>query len=382
MSLLADEWLRPWGVFWRGELRLGVEVRLGDSVEFRDARLEPEPWLLTPAFVNAHSHFEYRGLLGRVAGEAYFDWIVELTGLKRGQRAEEAEADCRLAAFENRRTGYGCVAEHSDRRGAAVAMREYGLAGWLGQEVITLAEHADPAEKLAQIRATASAQSKLLGRRVGLSPHAPTTLDPCTLRALAAEEPTLSIHVAESSHENAFFEHSGGPWAAAWRRYGLALPTPGRRVVEYLAEQGCARPGVQFVHACDLEDSEIERVASAGVSVAHCPRSNLRLKCPLAPVRRLLEAGVEVGLGQDSAASSGPVDAFAEMRAALEVARLRDEPLRPEQVWQMAVLGWERRSAFWAGLPADLGFLAVEGPRATLDEVIERSGPEDVRWLT
>src|SRR6185436_1326660 len=69
---------------------------------------------------------------------------------------------------------------------------------------------------------------------------------------------------------------------------------------------------------------------------AHCPRSNAALGCPPARIRELLHLGVDVGLGMDSAASSGPIDMFLEMRAALNTSNSIGKPLKGEEVWNMA----------------------------------------------
>ena len=71
--------------------------------------------------------------------------------------------------------------------------------------------------------------------------------------------------------------------------------------------------------ASDVYKRQYEHLAEGEVMIAHCPRSNLNLGCPLPDVRRMLDMGLKVGLGMDSPASSGPIDMFAEMRAMMTV---------------------------------------------------------------
>ncbi len=374
--------LRPYGVVVGGRLEFGLEVELrnGRVESVRPCTGQTEPYVLSPAFVNAHSHLEYRGLMDRVDGDEYMAWIARLTELKAEQDAAEVERDCRLAAEENRRTGVALVAEHSDRPFAGAALAWAGLDGLVFQEVITLRERDDPMAKLRLVEERAACNRCF--RPTTLSPHTPYTVDEATLRRLNEPGRPLSIHVAESVHENALLERGDGPLAKFAFR---PVAPPGARVVDYLADLGYLRPGVQFVHACDLNAREAERLAEAGVAVAHCPRSNTRLRTPPAPIREYLDAGVKVGLGLDSAASAGPIDMFAEMRGALQTAQGRGRPLSPEEVWAMATTTGAASLGFadWDIVPGSSApLIEIRVPGAeNLGAVIDRGSPDRVEWV-
>jgi 5-methylthioadenosine/S-adenosylhomocysteine deaminase len=193
----------------------------------------------------------------------------------------------------------------------------------------------------------------------------------------------ISVHVAESEYERELFEGGTGPLAEMIA--GAGKPLPERPLFEVLREAGCLRPGAQLVHCCDLRSDEIEAVAASGATVAHCPRSNRALGCPPAPVRELLDAGVTVGLGLDSAASSGLIDIFAEMRAALTAAESRGRPLLPEEVWRMATVsganslgkdGWDVQPNGEAPL-----IKIAAGPVSNVGELIEKGKPEMIEWV-
>jgi 5-methylthioadenosine/S-adenosylhomocysteine deaminase len=180
------------------------------------------------------------------------------------------------------------------------------------------------------------------------------------------------------------------------------------RPVEYVAAAGALSPDTLVIHAVEVDEAEVAILAASGAAVAHCPRSNARLRCAAAPVAELLQAGVIVGLGTDSLASNDSLDMFAEMRAALAVAHGRaaagsaagfgavPAPLSPEQVFRMATLegaralGWgSLTGTLEAGKSADLiavrlpagpASAAVPAPGASpLDALVGGASAADVR---
>jgi 5-methylthioadenosine/S-adenosylhomocysteine deaminase len=347
----------------------------------------PDGYVISPAFVNAHSHLEYRGLMGKVdTGDGYLGFIRSITELKKDQTSEEVANDCMLAAKENRKTGVALIGEHSDRPYSAAALLAEGLEGILFQELITFFERESPAEKIAHVRAKLHDQAEIFQGQASLAPHTPYTVDESTLKTFAIGEP-FSIHVAESAFENPFFICGEGPIADLYRRFGFEIRPSGKSVTATLSDWGLLRKGAQFVHCCDVGPTDIEMLAASDVSVVHCPRSNLTLKCPGAPIRAMLDAGIELGLGLDSAASSGPIDMFAEMRAAIEVSHARGEPVTPEEVWKMAtnacslpLLNTPEAWDIVIGSTVPLIEVHVEQPRDTYD-LIERGSPQLIRWV-
>jgi cytosine/adenosine deaminase-related metal-dependent hydrolase len=378
--------LRPHAILVSGELRKGFEVERenGRIAAVRPFRGPTEPFVLSVPFVNAHSHLEYRGLQDRLDGLPYWEWIRELTRLKGEQSEEEVRQDCALAAQENRRTGVGLIGEHSDRPYSGEALAQAGIGGIIFQEVITFFERENPFEKLRTVAVRAERNREAFRGRVQPSPHALYTVDASTLRAFGKNEGPLSIHVAESQHERELFEKGEGPIAEFFVRFGQKPLSLSLSPIEVADRYGLLRPGAQIVHACDVSESDLALLRRSGASVAHCPRSNRALGCPPAPVRQLLRAGVEVGLGMDSAASSGPVDFFAEMRATLAAGEARGEPVPAESVWNMATAMGARSLgvSHWDLLPGFEGPLLVL--RLTADSVsdlIEHGTPDHVEWI-
>jgi cytosine/adenosine deaminase-related metal-dependent hydrolase len=119
----------------------------------------------------------------------------------------------------------------------------------------------------------------------------------------------LHTHLAETVEEDAYCRQ-------------LYDCTP----VEYLERVGWIADDVWCAHCVHLSDGDVQTFARAGVGVAHCPTSNLRLGAGVAPVRPMLDAGVRVGLGVDGSASNERSDLFVDVKNALLVARGRGGP--------------------------------------------------------
>lgn len=366
-------------------IRPGVEVCIeaGTIAEVRPwsrAEREEAGLLLSPAFVNAHSHLEYYDLKGKLKGGEYWPWIREITKVKPTRTMEQVAAGAREAAKQNVATGVAALGEISDWPVSGAAMAAAGLGGRIFQEVITLAfSQTSIEERLDACRLNAKVNADASGLPVTLSPHAPYTVDPETLRLLGSSGEFISIHAAEHPVERQFIEKGEGPIAELYRELGLSFEPTGMSPIEYLASVNCLHENVQLVHVCDVTIEDIERIAASGASVAHCPRSNVELGCPVSPVAEMRRRGVKVGIGLDSAASSGAVNYFAEMREALGVAV---GTLSAEDVWLMATtegaetLRLNRRWAIEPGGSPDL--MLVEPIGDTLGALIGMGGPPSV----
>ncbi len=382
--------LRPYGIVLDGRLELGLELEVenGQITHLGPQTGMPDPYVLSTAFVNVHSHLEYRGMLGKMPSGEYWPWIREITRLKPLQTPAEVAHDCLVAARENLATGVAAIGEHSDRPYSGAALAKAQLKGVMFQEVITSYMMDTRTERLAEIEANAAINRTAFNGPVLLSPHTAFTVDHQTLAEIGASGSPFSIHVAETALESQFTRDGSGPLRQGDRPAAIGFQPHGKSIIGTLDELGLVRCGAQFVHCCAIEPEDPAVLAERGVTVAHCPRSNVTLGCPIAPIRELLDAGVVVGLGLDSAASSGPIDFFAEMRAALEVSRHRGRPLLAEEVWQMAtemgarsVPGLELPR--WQIAVGDAPpLIALDIPGAlTVEELIMQGSPSRVRWI-
>ena len=137
----------------------------------------------------------------------------------------------------------------------------------------------------------------------------------------------------------------------------------GRGDLEYLAEIGLTGPWLVLAHCVWLTEAGIDEVARSGTHVTHCPASNLKLASGLAPVRALLDRGINVALGADGAACSNRIDGWRQLWLAALVASARDGAgtLHAREAFEIATLGGARA----LGLADQIGSVEV-GKRADL----------------
>lgn len=140
------------------------------------------------------------------------------------------------------------------------------------------------------------------------APHAPYTVSDTWLTKLRALADELDLPVHTHVHETA------GEVADSLKRHG-------QRPLTRLKQLGLVGPALLAAHMTQLTDAEIAEAAENGVSVVHCPNSNLKLASGFCPVARLLAAGVNVALGTDGAASNNTLDMLAEMKTAALLAK-------------------------------------------------------------
>jgi len=198
-----------------------------------------------------------------------------------------------------------------------------------------------------------------------LAPHAPYTVADATLERIAvlAEELDLPIHT--HVHETA-------------AEIEEAVAATGQRPLERLERLGLVTPALVGVHATELKPREIEKLAQARANIVHCPRSNMKLASGACPVAALLEAGINVALGTDGAASNNRLDMWSEMQLAAllgkHVARTATA-VPAATALQMATINAARA----LNLDAETGSLA---PGKAADAIcVELSGPGQVPML-
>jgi len=183
----------------------------------------------------------------------------------------------------------------------------------------------------------------------GLGPHSPYTVPLETLAELAhqAQEEHLpvNIHLVETKQERDSYDLGG------------------RSIVATLEDVGFFDGPVIGAHSVWLTEGDCEIYARKRVGVAHCPQSNAKLGCGIAPVVEMLAHGIAVGLGTDSACTNNNLDLWEEMRLApllAKVSALDPKPLpATEALWMATRLGGKA-----VHLP-DIGVLC-EGFRADL----------------
>jgi len=144
--------------------------------------------------------------------------------------------------------------------------------------------------------------------KCAFAPHAPYTVsdEPLSRVRVLADELDLPVHM--HVHETA-------------TEVSDSVMQIGQRPLQRLATLGLLSPALTAVHMTQLTDDEILQLAESGASVVHCPESNLKLASGYCPVQKLLDAGVNVALGTDGAASNNDLDMLGEMRSAALLAK-------------------------------------------------------------
>jgi cytosine/adenosine deaminase-related metal-dependent hydrolase len=345
-----------------------VAWEAGRITEIGEGRVERhyEGAVILPGLVNAHSHLEYAVYAGFGDGEPFAGWLATHIARKRSLGHDEMLAIARRGAADSLAAGITTTADYSFSGAAVTAAAELGLRAIVYLEVFA----SDPADAAAQFEATMSRVEETELVRIGVSPHAPYT---CSLEvyrwALALGIP-VGTHLAESANENDWLEHGSGPMAE--NAAVLVAPT-GRRAVGTIEEVLC--PELLCAHCVQVEPDEIALLAAHGVPVAHCPRSNAMLGCGIAPLAELRAAGLRVGLGTDSPASTPSIDPWEELRTAVYMARARErrpDALGAGDALRLATIG----AAQALGLEAEIGSL-VPGKRADVTVLSLTGSPYD-----
>ncbi len=140
------------------------------------------------------------------------------------------------------------------------------------------------------------------------APHAPYTVGEEALRRVAVLAGELDAPVHMHVHETAF-------------EVQQSVEATGQRPLARLQELGLLGPGFMAVHMTQVTEEEIALMAQSNANVVHCPESNLKLASGFCPVQALLDAGVNVALGTDSAASNNDLDMLSELRTAALLAK-------------------------------------------------------------
>ncbi len=298
---------------------VGPTDRVRSRVEAREI-LDATGQVVMPGLVNAHTHAAmtlFRGLADDMALEPWLQriWQVELAHAT----AENVRWGAALAFAEMIRSGTTTAADMYWQRDVTTA-----VAGEVGFRLVN-------GPSFMELGGTEVVASREMSAREYLEhyrdnplitpcvqAHATYTVSPALLeriRDLAQEYDVPFItHASESEAEVATIQE----------RYG-------RTPIEHLDALGLLGPKTLLAHCVHLRDDEIALLAERGVSVAHCPESNLKMGVGIARAAEMLSAGVNVALGTDGAATNNDLDMLGEMRTAalLQKGRRQDPTALP-----------------------------------------------------
>ena len=333
-----------------------------------DVVIDAREMVVLPGFVNTHHHL-YQTLTRAVAQQAnLFDWLRTLYPVWAGLTSEAAYVSALVGLAELLRSGCTTTADHlyifpndtrlddTIRAAQEIGIRFHPTRGSmsLGESKGGLPPDSVVEDEDAILRDTQRVietyhdAARYSMCRVGVAPCSPFSVTPDLMRESRALAEAYGVrchtHLAETLDEERF-----------------CLEQFGRRPVEYAEELGWAGDDVWWAHCVHVNDAEMRRMAHNGTGVAHCPTSNMRLGSGIAPVRRMLDLGVRVGLGVDGSASNDGSHMLAEARQALLLQRVGGNPkaLSAQEALELAtwrgaqVLGRDDIGRLAPGMAAD-----------------------------
>jgi 5-methylthioadenosine/S-adenosylhomocysteine deaminase len=340
-----------------GRRRLERRYRARRSIEARGH-------LILPGLVNAHTHVAMTLLRGVKDDQDLMTWLTKYMFPLEARFVSPQFVRCgaRLACWEMIASGTTTFADgYFFEEEVARAADEAGLRAVPGQGILDVPtpDAKDSGESLARAEEFLSEWSGHPRVTPALCPHACYTVGPETFRKtheLAARfDAPVMTHLAESLGEVAMVRE----------RYGT---TP----VRHLVRLGILDHRWTAAHCVAVDREEIDLLARAGVGVVHCAESNMKLASGVAPVEKMISAGIAVGLGTDGAASNNDLDMFGEMGTVARLHKVHslDPTAAPaRQVLRMATAG----SAAALGMEQEIGSLEV-GKRADVI-IVSASGP-------
>ncbi len=291
--------------------------------------------VVLPGLVNTHHHF-FQTLTRAVpaAQDAeLFGWLTALYPIWGGLTPEMLNVSAQVAIAELMLSGCTTASDHlylypnGGRLDDTIeAARTLGLRFHACRGAMSVGESAGglppdalverPDAILADTRRVIEAYhdpARFSLLRVAAAPCSPFSVSRDLMRETAALAAAYGVrlhtHLAESANDVAYSRE----------RFGC---TP----AQYAADAGWTGAHVWHAHCVKLDAHGVDLFARTGTGVAHCPTSNMRLASGIAPVRRMLDAGVPVGLGVDGSASNDASHLLAEARQALLLQRVGGGP--------------------------------------------------------
>ena len=293
-----------------------IAVGLEDEIKkeyFADETFDCQGNVLMPGLINAHTHVPMTLLRG-LADDLRLDvWLMGfMMPVEREFVSPEfVQLGTLLACAEQIRSG---VTTFNDmyyfEEDVAKATAQAGMRAVCGQTVMKF-----PAPDAVSFEDSLAMAREFIERWKdhplivpAVAPHAPYTCTAEILRAtaeLAKEfDVPLHTHLAETAFE---VENMRGE--------------NGMPVIPYVKKQGLFEAKVIAAHCVHIDAGEIRTLHHAGAGISHNPSSNLKLASGFAPVMKMLETGLNVGIGTDGPASNNDLDMFEEVRLAAFVAK-------------------------------------------------------------
>lgn len=317
-----------------------------------DEVIDGKGMLATAGMVNTHGHVSMTLLRSYADDMALMDWLEnKIWPIEAKMNAKDIYWGAMLGIAEMLKSGTTCFADmYCFMDDVARAVAETGIRANLSRGLIGLAPDKDG--KLAEnTQLVKDWQGYDNGRiRITYGPHAPYTCPveylQKVIEAAQSNNAEIQMHLCETKGEveNCIKEHGVTP-------------------IKLMDQLGMFEQGTIAAHCVYLTEDDMDIMAAKNVRVAHNPQSNLKLASGIAPVARMLEKGICVGLGTDGASSNNNLDMLEECRAAAmlhKTTTLNPLAVPAAQAWDMAtvngakVLGFDELGKLSVGQQADI----------------------------
>ncbi|BBB63938.1 8-oxoguanine deaminase [Undibacterium sp. KW1] len=331
-----------------------AEVGLSaDLPQTADEVIDAADHVVMPGLINTHHHM-YQSLT-RVIPAAQngelFNWLTNLYPIWANLTPEMVQVSTQAAMAELILSGCttssdhlyiypnGCQLDHSLQAAQEIGMRFHAARGSMsvGQSKGGLPPDRVVEDEASILRDTQRLietyhdSSRHAMQRIVVAPCSPFSVSRDLMRESAtlarSYEVSLHTHLAENANDIAYSRE----------KFNM---TP----AQYAEDCGWVGHDVWHAHCVQLDDDGIYMFARTGTGIAHCPCSNMRLASGIAPIRKMLDAGVSVGLGVDGCASNDSGHMLGEVRQAMLLQRVGFGPdaMTARQALEVATLGGAR----------------------------------------
>ncbi|HLU76777.1 MAG TPA: TRZ/ATZ family hydrolase [Burkholderiales bacterium] len=340
---------------------------------------------LIPGLVNAHTHAAMSLLRGYADDKPLMVWLNEHIWPAEAKHVSPQFVydGTLLACAEMLRAGVTCANDmYFFPESAGQAFVDAGMRAAVGLIALEFPSGyaADADDYIAKGLAARDRLREEPLLSFCMAPHAPYTVSDDTFARLVtiAEELDLPIHLHLHETQDEI--------AQSLEKYGA-------RPFDRMHGLGLVTPRLIAVHGVHLNAREIETLAQNGGSVVHCPASNLKLASGFAPAASMHEAGVNLALGTDGAASNNRLDILADMRLAALLAKAvsQDAAALPAHLaLRMATLNGaralglhQRIGSIEIGKAADMVAIRLDAPEVSpcydaVSQIVYSAGREHV----
>ncbi|HHT9139130.1 MAG TPA: amidohydrolase family protein [Candidatus Wunengus sp. YC60] len=336
------------------------EIKVPDEI---DKIIDLGNAVILPGLINIHTHLDLTNLHNRIKPTTNFThWVFQLVGSRIRWKEAEYNTSIEKGIKLSIESGTTTVADIANTEYSFSVLKKSPLRKVVYKEIIALnPDHAKDVLKKTQSELSAITTDDLF--RIGLSPHAPYSVSKELYQAIAqfARETDTPVctHIAETRDEIEFLTKGTGSFPTLLRQLRAIADNwqpPGLIPIQYLNETGIFSNRPILIHCNYVTDEEISLIKFSGASVAFCPRSHHFFGHTNHPFQKLLDNGINVGLGTDSLASNDTLSILDEMKfLSLHHAILPNTLLTMATVNGAKALGLESKTGqIKEGLQADL----------------------------